>query len=432
MWLQAGEITTLSEGDHVVLTFAYCGDAQPATAGHPAYCERMDELNFGASGTEITERRHAADRSTAASSASRSFATYAMVNERSAVRVEKDLPLEPTRPARLFDPDRSRLDPERAQARRGLNARGLGRRRRRPQRDHRRHLDRHRARSSRSTSTRSGSSSPRSSVPPTRSRSRPARARSENSRASTRDGVTHAFDTTGRADTLHDAVAGSGHRRASAAFVGGAKAGDEVKLEINQLLAGRSLQGVVQGDSDPQQLIPMLVDKIRHGRLPLEKLITEYPLDQINQAAADAAAGRAIKPVLVMPDRLNPASIATCMQFGIFDHIDDSGLPRGEQLEQRMQLIEQYDRDGFYAYHVAEHHGTPLGIVGSPNLFLVGGRAAHRPHPLRRTRQRPAALPPDPAGRGVVSARSHERRPPRTRDRPRRLGDRGELLRDRR
>lgn len=59
------------------------------------------------------------------------------------------------------------------------------------------------------------------------------------------------------------------------------------------------------------------------------------------------------------------------MRFGIFDHIDDSGLPRAAQLEQRLRLAEQYDRDGFYAYHVAEHHGTPLGIVGSPNVFLA-------------------------------------------------------------
>jgi len=59
------------------------------------------------------------------------------------------------------------------------------------------------------------------------------------------------------------------------------------------------------------------------------------------------------------------------MQFGVFDHIDDSGLGRADQLEQRLRLIEQYDRDGFYAYHVAEHHGTTLGIVGSPNVFLA-------------------------------------------------------------
>lgn len=59
------------------------------------------------------------------------------------------------------------------------------------------------------------------------------------------------------------------------------------------------------------------------------------------------------------------------MQFGVFDHIDDSGLARADQLEQRLQLIEQYDRDGFHAYHLAEHHGTKLGIVGSPNVFLA-------------------------------------------------------------
>ncbi len=69
------------------------------------------------------------------------------------------------------------------------------------------------------------------------------------------------------------------------------------------------------------------------------------------------------------------------MRFGIFDHIDDSGLPRADQLEQRLKLIEQYDRDGFYAYHAAEHHGTPLGIVGSPNVFLAA--VAQRTRRLR-------------------------------------------------
>lgn len=59
------------------------------------------------------------------------------------------------------------------------------------------------------------------------------------------------------------------------------------------------------------------------------------------------------------------------MRFGIFDHIDASGIATAEQLEQRLRLTEQYDRDGFHAYHLAEHHGTPLGLVGSPNVFLA-------------------------------------------------------------
>jgi alkanesulfonate monooxygenase SsuD/methylene tetrahydromethanopterin reductase-like flavin-dependent oxidoreductase (luciferase family) len=59
------------------------------------------------------------------------------------------------------------------------------------------------------------------------------------------------------------------------------------------------------------------------------------------------------------------------MRFGIFDHMDDTGVPLGEQYENRLQLIEAYDRSGFYAYHLAEHHGTPLGYSPSPSVFLA-------------------------------------------------------------
>jgi alkanesulfonate monooxygenase SsuD/methylene tetrahydromethanopterin reductase-like flavin-dependent oxidoreductase (luciferase family) len=58
------------------------------------------------------------------------------------------------------------------------------------------------------------------------------------------------------------------------------------------------------------------------------------------------------------------------MEFGIFDHLDRSGLPLKEYYEARLKLIEAYDRAGFYAYHVAEHHSTPLGMAPSPSVFL--------------------------------------------------------------
>ena len=38
--------------------------------------------------------------------------------------------------------------------------------------------------------------------------------------------------------------------------------------------------------------------------------------------------------------------------------------------EQRLKVIEAFDRAGFYAYHVAEHHFTPLGMAPSPSVFL--------------------------------------------------------------
>jgi alkanesulfonate monooxygenase SsuD/methylene tetrahydromethanopterin reductase-like flavin-dependent oxidoreductase (luciferase family) len=59
------------------------------------------------------------------------------------------------------------------------------------------------------------------------------------------------------------------------------------------------------------------------------------------------------------------------MRFGIFDHIDAANVPLARQFEERLRLAEAYDRLGFYAYHVAEHHGTPLGLSPSPSVFAA-------------------------------------------------------------
>ena len=58
------------------------------------------------------------------------------------------------------------------------------------------------------------------------------------------------------------------------------------------------------------------------------------------------------------------------MEFGIFDHVDRNDLPLGEFYEMRLKIAEAYDRGGFYAYHIAEHHSTPVGMAPSPSVFL--------------------------------------------------------------
>jgi alkanesulfonate monooxygenase SsuD/methylene tetrahydromethanopterin reductase-like flavin-dependent oxidoreductase (luciferase family) len=58
------------------------------------------------------------------------------------------------------------------------------------------------------------------------------------------------------------------------------------------------------------------------------------------------------------------------LEFGIFDHLDRNELPLRDYYEQRLKVIEAFDRLGFYAYHVAEHHFTPLGMAPSPSVFL--------------------------------------------------------------
>ena len=65
------------------------------------------------------------------------------------------------------------------------------------------------------------------------------------------------------------------------------------------------------------------------------------------------------------------------MKFGVFDHLDRNDLPLADYYEARLKIIESYDRFGFYAYHLAEHHSTPIGAGAEPERVPLGGRAAH-------------------------------------------------------
>jgi alkanesulfonate monooxygenase SsuD/methylene tetrahydromethanopterin reductase-like flavin-dependent oxidoreductase (luciferase family) len=59
------------------------------------------------------------------------------------------------------------------------------------------------------------------------------------------------------------------------------------------------------------------------------------------------------------------------MRFGVFDHMDRAAVPLDQFFSDRLRLVQAYDRAGFYGYHVAEHHATPLGVAPSPGVWLA-------------------------------------------------------------
>jgi alkanesulfonate monooxygenase SsuD/methylene tetrahydromethanopterin reductase-like flavin-dependent oxidoreductase (luciferase family) len=71
----------------------------------------------------------------------------------------------------------------------------------------------------------------------------------------------------------------------------------------------------------------------------------------------------------------------TPIKFGIFDWIDRNELELPELYEQRLRLVEYADENGFYCYHIAEHHASPLNMTPSPGLFLAA--AAQRTQRIR-------------------------------------------------
>ncbi|MDI3313809.1 MAG: NAD(P)-dependent alcohol dehydrogenase [Mycobacterium sp.] len=111
-------------------------------------------------------------------------------------------------------------------------------------------------------------------------------------------GADFALDAVGLPATLRQAVDAL-NVGGTAGLVGANAIGSEVSLDLVNLLFGRTVKGIVEGDSVPSLFIPHLVDLHLRGRFPLDKIIQRYPFTDINTAIADAEASRTIKPVLI-------------------------------------------------------------------------------------------------------------------------------------
>lgn len=64
------------------------------------------------------------------------------------------------------------------------------------------------------------------------------------------------------------------------------------------------------------------------------------------------------------------------MKFGVFDHVDRGDVPLTQHYENRFRLAQVYDRKGFHAYQIAEHHSTPLGMASSPSVSFPRSHSA--------------------------------------------------------
>jgi aryl-alcohol dehydrogenase len=113
-------------------------------------------------------------------------------------------------------------------------------------------------------------------------------------------GADFSLETTSSPAVLRQAVECTGPTGVCG-LIGAPAFGTEVSLDMNSILvAGRTLRGIVEGDSVPSLFLPRLVELWEQGRFPVDRLMTFFDFDQINEAAAAAEAGTVVKPVLRM------------------------------------------------------------------------------------------------------------------------------------
>ncbi|GGQ57314.1 NAD(P)-dependent alcohol dehydrogenase [Streptomyces flaveolus] len=291
-----GAGTGFDVGDHVVLSFDSCGHCRSCRSAAPAYCDSFASLNlFGG-------RRENAARFTDAAGLAlaprwfgqSSFAEYAMVPARNAVRVDPSLPLELLGPlgcgfltgaGAVFNS--FGVGPGDTLAVFGAGSVGLAA----VMAAHAAGavtvaVDRHPGRL--------GLAERLHALPlPAASAALPERIQ-----RLTGGGVTYALDTTGSAGLINDALRSlspTGHLGLVS------RLHTALPLEPGTLDRGRRISHICEGDAVPGLLIPRLTALWQAGLFPFDQLIRLYPLADINEAEHDCDTGRVVKPVLI-PD----------------------------------------------------------------------------------------------------------------------------------
>lgn len=293
-------VTGFNPGDHVVMSFPWCGACPNCQRQMHAHCQKSFDLKMN--GTR-------ADGSTLISQNGRpiysaffqqsSFATYAIANQRFAVKVRSDAPLELLGPfacsgqtgaGAVFNTMQPR--PGDSFAVFGVGAVGLSGMMAAKIAGcdpiiavdvHDKRLALARELGATHTINNAGRTDVVSKI-----------------RAITGDGVRFSLETSALAPVLREAVEAL-MPAGTCILLGSARAGTEVSLEMPFLQNGRKVHGIMQGESHPQEFIPRLVDHLMRGEMPVDRMMTFYPLADINRAALDSTNGTTIKPVLRMP-----------------------------------------------------------------------------------------------------------------------------------
>lgn len=114
----------------------------------------------------------------------------------------------------------------------------------------------------------------------------------------TGDGAQYSLECTGIPEVVRQAVECL-RLTGTAGTMGVAPLGTEITLDMASILFGRTLRGIIEGDSVPDIFIPRLVELWKQGRFPFDRLIKTYPLAEIEKAAQDSEKGDVLKAVLL-------------------------------------------------------------------------------------------------------------------------------------
>ncbi|NIZ91693.1 NAD(P)-dependent alcohol dehydrogenase [Kineococcus rubinsiae] len=84
-------------------------------------------------------------------------------------------------------------------------------------------------------------------------------------------------------------------------LIGGAPAGAEFTADHLSTLWGKTVQGTLGGSGRSPRLVGALLDLHAQGRFPFDRLVQRFALEDIADAEEASRSGEVVKPVIVMP-----------------------------------------------------------------------------------------------------------------------------------
>ncbi|WDL97627.1 NAD(P)-dependent alcohol dehydrogenase [Alicyclobacillus sp. ALC3] len=296
-------VTRVKPNDHVIMSYGSCGHCRNCRGGAPYLCSDMYELNFAGTMPDGTHRIHLGGEAVSTFFGQSSFGAYAVVPDRNLVLVNSSLPLRTLAPLGCGVQTGSGIVLNRLNCQPGeslvvfgcgtvgLSAVMAGRTR---QLDVIAVIDLNPERLALAREL--GATHVLNAA-----EFETGRQVTETLVNQTRGGFDYAIDAVGSPNILESCVA-SVRMGGTAVLVGGTALGTKASIDMNTLLFGRTLTGVVEGDSVPEVFIPQLIDLYQRGDFPFDRLIRFYDFEQVNEAVADMEAGLTIKPVLIFPE----------------------------------------------------------------------------------------------------------------------------------
>ncbi|WP_018501779.1 NAD(P)-dependent alcohol dehydrogenase [Parafrankia discariae] len=288
-------VRRVSVGDHVVLTFDFCGDCRNCGKGLPPYCDTFLVRNmFGRRADGSTGARDAAGNAISSRwFGQSSFATHCLATERNAVPVDRDLPLAKLGPlgCGMLTGAGSVLVGMKVTAGASFVVFGAGA-----------------VGMAAILAARTVGASPIVAVDLHQHRLELARELGATHaldgtdpdlvpriRDLTDGGADFSFDTTANVESIANAVAVL--RMAGHCGLVGVQSRPVTLGPM--ALVGRTVSGILEGGADPHLLVPRLIDLWRQDLFPFDRLVETFPLAEINAAEEASRSGRVIKPVLL-------------------------------------------------------------------------------------------------------------------------------------